>query len=505
LVNAVYNAQTQIIYNGYTLTSGVYASVWGTGSCQTSFQATKIALGVPATPTPSPVPTPTPTPPANLLAHVQTAEYCCGGYNSQTPTGGVATTLPWVTYYAAPSANGDPTGTYPSYGAPGLAAAGVSNMRVYAYLDDSRVYKGDTAYPLIAPGGADASAEAKTCSGTPITISNGTGYLSDPYQPATLALYDSDVGTKYNYSSEYGLVYFDDINGWEYNDNSAVPCELGAPWAQPSISSAYATLIGAINLSQLLQGHGQPQFMLNSIGPMMIEAKGSTTGLISELSSLIASSSILGLDCESCLADTKNAEIGLHTNYELTNQWIMVEDAEIALVNAQKIFWLQDQDSNSTAGNSFTGRMYAFASFMLTWNPSYTVYQNDYYGYYGDGEHPNSQNPQIHVFPEESLVAYNPRVAYPSTSAGVGALADSGGTYFREYYSCFYAGQAVGPCAVVVNPDSSSHAWPALQGKYTHTLSIATQMDVIDGGTATMTGSQMPSPVPATTGWILLP
>lgn len=245
--------------------------------------------------------------------------------------------------------------------------------------------------------------------------------------------------------------------------------------------------------------------MLNAIGPMMIEDGGSTTMLVSEISSLVASGSILGLDCESCFADTKNAEIGLHTNYELTNQWIMVEDAEIALVNARKIFWLQDQDNNSTAGNSYTGRMYAFASFMLTWDPAYTVYQNDYYGYYGDGEHPNSHNPQIHVFPEESLVAYNPRMSYPSTSTGIGALADPGGTYYREYYSCFYAGQAVGPCAVVVNPDSSAHSWPALKGTYTHTLSITTQMDVIDGGTATTTGSQMPSPIPPTTGWILFP
>src|SRR5579875_1226696 len=43
-VNVSYSGSTQIITNGYSLTPGVFASVYGTGNCGTSFTATKITL-----------------------------------------------------------------------------------------------------------------------------------------------------------------------------------------------------------------------------------------------------------------------------------------------------------------------------------------------------------------------------------------------------------------------------------------------------------------------------
>jgi len=516
-VNVSYNTSTEIVLNGLTLSVGVYANVWGSGSCGTSFTATMISLSTSSTsptatptatptPTPSPTPTPTPTlaPPAVVLKHVLTSDYCCGGYSNDTPAGGVATAKPWITYYGLPSANSDPTGTYPSYGTPGLAAAGISPSNVYAYVDDSRIRNGDFEYHNIAPGGADASAEAKTCSGTPLTFNNGQGYITDPYQPATLQVYDNDISTHYNYSTEYGAVFLDDIGSYLYADSGAVPCESGIAWSQPTISSVYATLIAAISLTGL-GAHAPPTFILNTLSPLMIEANGSASLLASEIQALTSVSSVIGLDCEGCLADNTNAEIGLSTPNDIANQWLLAEDAAIAVVNNHKIFWLQDQDASSTGSASYAGRLYAFASFMLVWDPSYTVYQNDYYGYVGDGEHPNSSNPQIHVFPEEQLVAYNPIVSYPSTASGIGALKDSGGTYFREYQTCYFAGVAVGGCAFVVNPSNSSLPKPALQKTYSHTMTISSQSDVIDGGTVSLSGSSMPATIPALTGYVLLP
>ncbi|HTX02799.1 MAG TPA: hypothetical protein VMD07_03895 [Candidatus Acidoferrales bacterium] len=439
-----------------------------------------------------------------MLAHVQTGDYCCGGYANDTPSSGVGTAKAWISYYAMPSANGDSTGTYPSFGTPGLIAAGIPSSHVYAYVDDSHIYQGDAQYNNIAPGGPDASAEAKDCSGNPITVKNHTGYLSDPYQTATLQLYDNDVTTQYNYSSEYGIVYLDDI-GYAYNDNNAVPCNAGTVWTQPSASAAYAAMISAITVLNLASGHASPSFLLNTLYPMMVETSESASLLSTALDALTAPANVFALNCEGCYADTINPAVGTNTSGEIANQWTLVQDAAITLVNLHKVFWLQDQDSVSRGTTSYAGRTYAFASFMLTWDPNYTVYQNDYYGTPSDGVHPNSTNPQIHVFPEEELTAYNPLVSYPSTASGISALKDSGGTYVREYANCYYDGTSIGACAFVVNPDSSSHAKPALHGTYSHTMVVGSQLDVLDGGTVSMTGAAIPATIPALTGYILLP
>ncbi|MBV8435598.1 MAG: hypothetical protein JO029_15065, partial [Candidatus Eremiobacteraeota bacterium] len=408
-------------------------------------------------------------------------------------------------FFALPSANSDPTGSYPSYGTPGLASAGIAPSRVYTYVDDSHIYSGDAQYNNIAPGGADASAEARDCSGNPITINNHGGYLSDPYQPATVQLYNNDVTTQYNYSSEYGIVFIDDIDAWQYNDNGALPCHSGAVWSQPSVSSAYESVVGSIAVSHLAGGHAPPMYLLNALAPVINEAGGSGATVVAEISSLAGLGSVLGMDCENCYADNSNPEVGNNTSGELPNKWTLAEDAEIASVNARKIFWLQDIESHSTGAASYAGRIYGFASFMLTWDPVYTVYQNLYYGDRSDGEHPNSSNPQIHVFPEEALTAYVPLVPYPSNASLIAALKDSGGTYFREYQYCYYTGNAVGTCAFVVNPDSSAHNAPTLRGKYTHTLTISSQLDVLDGGSVSLTGAAMPSSVGALTAYVLLP
>jgi hypothetical protein len=440
---------------------------------------------------------------SSILNHVQTGDYCCGGYANDTPSGGVTAAKTWISYYAMPSANSDSTGTYPSFGTPGLTSAGISSSHVYAYVDDSHIYSGDAQYTNIAPGGPDASAEALDCSGNPITVKNHTGYLSDPYQPATLQLYNNDVTTHYNYSSEYGIMYLDDI-GYSYNDNNAVPCEAGAPWTQPSAAAAYAAMIATITVSSLAAGHAPPVFLLNTLYPMIAETNTAPL-LESTIAALTTPASVIALNCEACVADNTNPSVGNNTPNEMGNQWVLVEDAAIALVNAHKIFWLQSQDSTSRGSASYAGRTFGFASFMLTWDPNYTVYQNAYYGTPSDGVHPNATNPQIHVFPEEGLVAYNPLVAYPSTATGITAFKDSGGAYFREYQTCYYQGTSIGACAFIVNPDSSIHPRPALRGSYTHTMVVDSQLDVLDGGTVSLTGAAVPSTITGLTAYIALP
>jgi hypothetical protein len=500
-VNVNYSGSTQINYYGYTLSPNVLVNVWGSGSCATSFTATVMTLG----PLPNPTPSPSPSPVNNPLPHVQTFDYCCGGYSTDTPSGGVSAAKSWISYFAGPSANSDPTGTYPSYGAPGLQAAGIASSHVYVYIDDSHIYSGDAQFKNIEPGGVDASAQAKTCAGAAITEKSGTGYLSDPWQPATVALYDNDVTTQYNYSSEFGMVFIDDMDAYLYNDNSAMPCHNGAQWSQPTATSAYAAIVNSMTVANLLAGHSAPSYMLNVLSPIEIEASGSIPSMSTMISSFASLANVIGFTCDECLADNKNAIIGQNTPTEMKNQWSMTENVEIATVNAHKLYLLQDQDSSSGAALSYAGRTYGFASFMLAWDPLYSAYQNAYYGFPGNGTNPNTKNPQIHVFPEEALTAYNPIVPYPSTSTGVAAFQDPSGAFFREYQSCFYNGTAVGGCAFVVNPTSSSVGRPSLIGTYNHTMVISSTLSVLDGGTVSLTGAAVPASIPAGSAYILLP
>lgn len=158
--------------------------------------------------------------------------------------------------------------------------------------------------------------------------------------------------------------------------------------------------------------------------------------------------------------------------------WQDVENTELQVAAKSKIFECMLRSSQE-AQDEIDARIYAYASFMLSYSPSTSVYWTFF-------KTPSG----LHVMPESELVALSPMVPAPATIAG---LKQSGGTYARQYQDCYIWGVAVGACAAVVNSDTgASHPFPFAQ--YTHTL-VLTGAGVLDGGTIATNGPPPPSSV----------
>jgi hypothetical protein len=156
--------------------------------------------------------------------------------------------------------------------------------------------------------------------------------------------------------------------------------------------------------------------------------------------------------------------------------WANDENTELAVAAQHKLFQCSLRNTLSAASQT-RARIYALASFLLSYNPSTSVLLEEFY-----------TPSKFHVFPESQLVALDPVVATPSAISG---LERSGGTYAREYYHCYYKGTYVGRCAAVVNPSpTDSHPFPFTT--YKHTLAVS-GYGVADGGTASIYGSAPPS------------
>jgi hypothetical protein len=147
-------------------------------------------------------------------------------------------------------------------------------------------------------------------------------------------------------------------------------------------------------------------------------------------------------------------------------------------------------ERNTADGSQNTAsRIYAYASFLLTYNPSLDVMWEDF-----------ATTSGLHVFPEEQLVALDPVVATPTS---VASLELSGGAYGRQFSECFIAGNFVGPCAVAVNPNNGTSV-PFPFPQFTHTLTL-TGYGMLDGGTLSTQGAAPPEYLSGSQAEIVFP
>jgi hypothetical protein len=130
-------------------------------------------------------------------------------------------------------------------------------------------------------------------------------------------------------------------------------------------------------------------------------------------------------------------------------------------------------------------RLYALASWWLTYDPLYSV---------AAPIAPASDGTTI--FPEFAIVPMQPR---QTARGGIAGLA-RGGVYVREFASCYQAGVSIGRCAAIVNPSSRAVAIPALGAPYTRRLALEGG-GMLAGGRATWrsySANRMLGPVQAT-------
>lgn len=177
---------------------------------------------------------------------------------------------------------------------------------------------------------------------------------------------------------------------------------------------------------------------------------------------------ILGSQCESCFVGTS------------TDTWVKEVNAEIGAVALHKVF-------NSFSHGPYTSQqqIYLYASMLLGFDPSYVSLYTD-----------NMNAPSgVDISPLVSLVPMQPT----ATASDVSQYLSSEGNYVRQFGQCYVKQVSVGPCAVAVNSDSSSHPFPSSLAQYHHAATfsgagIITEFG--DNGAVNVNGGTPPSSIP---------
>lgn len=428
-----------VLVAGGSLQVGSKATVTGPGSIALSITPVQIVVSNP-TPPPAPNATPTPTPGPIAQAHVLSADYWGAPYGTTSvPAATAARYIDWAEVSAA-NAN----------------TASANGIKTEFYMNPNRAQTNDPMYT------SDATTFATDCSSNRVTtVYNGiTQYVMDVRNASTQSLYASVVASR-TAGAHYDAIFEDDAGALSaYTGLSGTPCNYNdASWLSGEEAMEASVPIPTIfNGLSALNGHS-PSSSLQ----------------------LLSQNAAMGGNFEHCYSDDGQPE---SSNW----LWVATENTELSVANQHKIFQCMARNTSSAATQT-AARLYAYASFLLTYDPNTSVYWNYY-----------ATPSNLHVMPEQQLVALNPVISEPSD---VSALMTSGGAYGREYRTCYIATQFVGPCAVAVNPDSSSsHTFPFPQ--YTHTLSLS-GAGLLDGGTMSTAGPASALYMPPSSAVIAFP
>lgn len=437
----------QWTYNGLTLKTGVWASMTGTWKDSKTLNAATITLtssqpsGTTTTSSSS-----TPAPSSGVPKHVQTAEYLYTSTEANTDPSSYAPYLSWA---------------YTMYNK--MAATQAAGIHTVLY--SSPIMPNSNTYEYNELNGTYASARATTCTGTVIRTYNGTGLLSDPTK-SSAASYFQNVVSHYEAtarnsnpgsSKPWDLIFID--NDGPLYGASATPCNFSPTTWGTAQDNALATT-------------GQ-KFILNSLSV----ADNNVATYVDRLKG----SAIAGGEFEECF---------------MTSLWASEEDAQlqtIALLKSQGKpsgagFWCYADNTSASASSVIPLRMYIYASFLLTYDPNYSVFQESFVT-------PST----FKVMPETGFVPMSP-VSVPTSVTG---LKTSTGAYLQRYNSCYYRGSYLGHCEIIVNPSTTSSVAVPNPWGLRHSMALS-GAGVLDGGIVSFGGS-VPSTMGPKSGLILTP
>src|SRR5579872_2204886 len=439
-------------YNGETLKVGDSVSANGAWKSSTTLAASSVTLGTSApSPTPGASPTPesspTPGPPANVPNHVQTAEYLWSATEVATNPSAYQPYLSWA---------------YTNYARAGLTQAAGIKIALYT----SPIMPAANTYEFEQLNGTYASDRATTCTGSLVTTYNGTGLLSDPTKSSAAAYFQNIVNNAVStieaanpgYSHPWDLIFID--NDGPLYGASATPCNFTpATWGAAQ-DAALATT-------------GQ-KFILNSLSV----ADDNVPTFVQRL----GGSAIEGGEFEECF---------------MTALWSSEEDAQlqsIALLKSEGKpggagFWYYADNTLAPGAAYIPERMYIYASFLLTYDPSYSVFQESF----------TTTPSTFSVFPETGFVPMEP----VSVPAGVSSLLTSTGAYMQQYDYCYYRGSLLGRCEIIANPSTTASVSVPNPWGLQHSM-VLSGGGVLDGGSASFTGS-VPLTMGPRSGVILTP
>jgi hypothetical protein len=420
-----------------TVTVGSAITVQGTGLASAAILATSVA-SVSASDT---------TYPSTISqTHMITADYLGSPDGSTTVSASEA----------APYLNWAETGVANTAA---ISGAGIKTM---VYVDANRVQSTDALHSILS-----GSEYEETCSGSVITdVWDGvTQYVVNPASSAARSAIDTYVT---------GLVAGYTVNAI-FEDDADPLSQFPSSYFSPGTPCDYSDSAWIAGEEEMLAGYDHDT-IVNGFSRMTSAAP------ITNTVDLLANSSTIGGNMESCyVEDISPTEEGSWV-------WTGTENTSLTVTSEDKYFecWAMDY---AAASSEIASRIYTLASFLMTYNPTYSIFREGYATPSG-----------LHVMPESQFVPTNPVVSQPSNVSTL----EEGSVYVREYRACYYAGKLIGQCAMVVNNDSATHPTPALALTYDHTLTLSGN-GILDGGSVGFDGPAPPASLAATSAFIALP
>lgn len=379
--------------------------------------------------------------PRVVPAHVQTAEYL---WTPQERAADPRQYAPFLTY------------AYPLYQQ--FGRVGSAGIKTVLYVNPLMPEPGERfEFPAVT---AQPALQAKDCSGNPVRAYNGTSYLLDVLSKdapqAVRAIVDSYVEMVRQQNPRSGrpvdLVFVDNANS--FYGVQPMPCGFNQGAWTAGVERAlslvsYPTVINTL-----------------SVRPWVVPSKVQA----------LHGRTITGLMYEACFTDT---------------QWSAEQAAQILTLQTLRRlhkppgagFWcyVNGKATQHDAQDVTSQRLFEYASFLLTYDPQYSVYQTAY----------ASPPSTFKVLPETQFVPMLPAV----TPASIDDLRVDGGAYVQRFHYCYYRGKLLGSCEVAVNPGNATQAIPT--GDYRHSATLHGN-GVLDGGAMAFNGPPVRELLPGT-------
>lgn len=398
-------------------------------------------------------------------AHVRTMAYYSGaGENTGIPASYMAAHVDWIEIGANTSyANSfrSAGGTYalaytdpnliagcpvPQPNSPGTCSGAMGNTSPEsAWLhgpDSTRLYDSSTGQDELDPASSYTQSAYRSYAESLISGSSVNALVEDNVDP----LYDASL--------------------FEYRFNET-PVEITSQ-SNPAAYwlSGVEALTAAAPEPVIYNGEGEAQT------PAMLTAKN-----------------VLGQMLENCVTST-SYRVNL-TEGNPAQAWL--PDLNALLQATQAGRYAVCLNYSVSGGNTVGDRLYALASWWLTYDPNYSVAFPNFTTPDTAGGAPSVLFAEYGIVPEQPL---------KTATSSVASLQAAGGAYYREFAACYQNGTLIGHCAAVVNPSQSATvSMPSLSQSYANSLTLDTH-SLYNGGEAVWTGS-IPSSLPAETGVIL--
>jgi hypothetical protein len=333
-----------------------------------------------------------------------------------------------------------------------------AGIKVEVYMSPLLVQSNDALYSM-----TPATGFATTCTKSRISYdySGNTQWVMNPSASALQSSYTNLV-SRYASADHIDEIFLDDA-GPVANGRALKP---GNPcgYAATTWESEATAMEARLPVHTFING-------LNNI----------SDGALAPELPMLANTKFDGGNFEACF--------GSHTDAEQASwPWTETEQTQLDTVNEGKMFQCMNEVITE-ASSSQAARLYALASFLLTYNQAHSVLFEEY-----------ATPSHVSVMPESQLVPTDPLVAQPASIASL----KRGSGYIREYKACYYAGRSIGGCAVVVNPSGAAIERPAFSQTYHHTLALSGN-GLLDGGTASLSGAAPPSTMAANSAFVALP